>query len=78
MNLVSLIDGKKTYISAIGGIVYGLLIALKVTPSESSVWAIIGSAGVIGVRSAASKLINAYGSTVLPVIVRDAKEAINS
>lgn len=75
--MTQFIDGKKTYISAAGGMIYGLLIALKIVPSETSVWMIIGSAGVIGLRSAAAKLINAYGSTVLPVIVKDVKEVID-
>lgn len=47
MKLVNWLDGKKTYIGILLGVVYSVLIALNVVESNELVWAaIVGWTGV--------------------------------
>ena len=48
--------GRKTYITALAGAVYGVLIVTKVVHSDAGVWAIIGSANVAAWRSALASI----------------------
>ena len=54
--MAAFLSGRKTYITAFAGAVYGVLIATKVVHSEAGVWAIIGSANVAAWRSALSTI----------------------
>ena len=54
--MAAFLSGRKTYITALAGAVYGVLIATKVVHSEAGVWAIIGSANVAAWRSALASL----------------------
>jgi len=50
------LQGKKTYLTALAGAVYGALIATNVVHSDGAVWSIIGSANLASWRSALAKL----------------------
>ena len=55
--MTAFLSGRKTYITALAGAVYGVLIATKVVHSEASAWAIIGSLNVVGWRAALAKVV---------------------
>jgi hypothetical protein len=64
--MATFLRGRKTYITALAGAVYGVLIATKVVHSEAGVWAIIGSANVAAWRSALATLFGPEPTPVLP------------
>ena len=74
--IIAFFDGKKTYIAGLAGAAYGVLIATGVTPDKTSVWLAIASIGVIGVRSAISKLVVASG--VNSVWLTEASDVVQS
>ena len=57
--MVAFLSGKKTYLTALAGAVYGVLIATKVVPSEVSVWATIGSLNMASWKLALDKWFSA-------------------
>ena len=56
-NMVAWLQGKKTYITALAGAVYGVLIATRVVPSEAGVWGAIGSLNVAAWKAAFDKVM---------------------
>ena len=67
--MAAFLSGRKTYITALAGAVYGVLIATKVVHSEAGVWAIIGSANVGAWRSAFASMFGpAPVAAVAPVV----------
>jgi hypothetical protein len=67
--MAAFLSGKKTYITALAGAVYGVLIATKVVHSDLGVWTIIGSANVGAWRSAFTSMFGpAPVAAVAPVV----------
>jgi hypothetical protein len=54
--MVKWLQGKKTYITALAGAVYGVLIAAKVVPSEAGVWGAIASLNIAAWKAAFDKV----------------------
>jgi hypothetical protein len=73
--IINFIDGKKLYVVGIAGAVYGVLISYSVVPSKPSIWATIGSVGVIGIRSVMSKLIAAVAAGSTPVVLHEGDDS---
>ena len=53
--ILELLKGKKTYIMAVAGGAYMVLISLGIVPSIDYVWAVIGTATVASLRAGLPK-----------------------
>jgi hypothetical protein len=59
--MAAFLSGKKVYLTALAGAVYGVLIACKVTPNEFAVWSVIASGNVAAWRAAFEKAASKEG-----------------
>jgi hypothetical protein len=69
--MMAFLSGKKTYLTALAGAIYGVLVATKVVPSELSVWSVIVSGNVAAWRSAFAKAVSeppAAITTAIPTV----------
>ena len=85
--MLAFLAGKKVYLTALAGAVYGILIGTKIVPNELSVWAVIGSAHLAVWRSALAGLLLSSDATteatpVAPVVdvaaLKAAADALNA
>ncbi len=62
--MVAWLSGKKTYITAAAGAVYGLLVAFKIVANEPAIWATIASGNIAAWRAAMGKVIGTTTTAV--------------
>ena len=55
--MVKWLSGKKVYLTALFGALYGLLIATKVVANDAAVWTIIASGNIASWRAALGKVV---------------------
>jgi hypothetical protein len=73
--IITWTDGYKTYIAALAGGIYGVLITAGVTPNRTSVWLTIASVALYGIRSAATKLTTAVVNGSTPLILNEGNDS---